>query len=275
MGNFLKFFRLALVVGPTIIWNYFSWIRPCSSHPEKYPIEYRYKKARKLLFKLIKHFHIDYQVKGVELLNDGRRKIVIANHQGVMETLSLILLSEKPISFVAKKENYKLPFAGRFIRAIDGYFIDRDDPMQALREFRKLVKNMEANDMSYCIFPEGTRNRDPMNIDLLPFHPGSLKLAYLAKVPLLPMAHFGSWRPLGSSNWGSFLEHFTFLPFFEYETFKGVETPAFANVLAEKISASVQVQRLIDERYLEDRKHHKKAPKWWANAEWKSILPSK
>ena len=46
--------------------------------------------------------------------------------------------------------------------------------------------------ISICIFPEGTRNKNEKETDLLPFHEGSFKIATRAKCPIIPMAISGS-----------------------------------------------------------------------------------
>ena len=46
--------------------------------------------------------------------------------------------------------------------------------------------------ISICIFPEGTRNRNENEADLLPFKEGSLKIAEKTGCPIIPMALTGS-----------------------------------------------------------------------------------
>ena len=42
--------------------------------------------------------------------------------------------------------------------------------------------------ISICIFPEGTRNKNEDDLDMLPFHEGSFKIATKAKCPIIPIA---------------------------------------------------------------------------------------
>ena len=42
--------------------------------------------------------------------------------------------------------------------------------------------------ISVCIFPEGTRNQNADETEMLPFHDGSFKIATKAKSPIIPIA---------------------------------------------------------------------------------------
>ena len=42
--------------------------------------------------------------------------------------------------------------------------------------------------ISICIFPEGTRNKNVDETEMLPFHDGSFKIAARAKSPIIPIA---------------------------------------------------------------------------------------
>ena len=42
--------------------------------------------------------------------------------------------------------------------------------------------------ISVCIFPEGTRNKNVDETEMLPFHDGSFKIAARAKSPIIPIA---------------------------------------------------------------------------------------
>ena len=67
-----KIFIFALKAGPLIIWNYLSWIIRYSRHPEKYSIEVRYNRVRKLVLKLLKRLNVvikgenEYLIQGTE-----------------------------------------------------------------------------------------------------------------------------------------------------------------------------------------------------------------
>lgn len=273
MAKVLKWLRLVLIVGPAILFAYFAWMVRYSNHPEKYSLELRYRRVRKLLFKILRHLRLSLTLEGVEKLNDGKQKIVVANHLGIFEPLMVIVLSQKPISFIAKKENRKKPFVGRIITAIDGVYIDRKDPLSTLREFRHLAKRMPETGCSYVIFPEGTRNRHSDSVDLLPTHAGSLKLATMTKLPILTLAHFGSERTLeGKSNWRSYPVQFSFMTM--TPSIEDKDTVPFMGEVEKELIAKVREMRQIDKEYLEQGKNRHKADKWWRREGLCSILAS-
>ena len=71
-----KIFIFALKAGPLIIWNYLSWIIRYSRHPEKYSIEVRYNRVRKLVLKLLKRFNVVIKGENEYLIQDNQRVIL-------------------------------------------------------------------------------------------------------------------------------------------------------------------------------------------------------
>lgn len=55
-------------------------------------------------------------------------------------------------------------------------FLDRSDIKQGLQTILTGIAQIKDG-VSMCIFPEGTRNTNASELDLLPFHEGSLKMA--------------------------------------------------------------------------------------------------
>ena len=140
-----KLFVFVLKAGPMILWNYFSWILPYSRHPEKYPLEVRYNRVRKLVLKLLKRLNVVIHAENEYLINDGKVKMFTPNHQSLMDPLFIVALSEKPITFIAKIEVKKQPFVGRVMRILEGELFDRDDLRQQLTVLKKLGRIPRRN----------------------------------------------------------------------------------------------------------------------------------
>ena len=74
----------------------------------------------------------------------------------------------------------------RFILWISG-----NDLKQGLKTILTAIEKVKSG-ISICIFPEGTRNKNEDELDMLPFHEGSFKIAAKANCPIIPMAISGS-----------------------------------------------------------------------------------
>ena len=265
MGKFWKWFRMILIVAPRLLFSFWFFFSRYGRHPEKYPLELRYRRVRNFFVFALKHMRINLQVKGLERLNDGQRKIVVGNHSGFIEALMLIALSKDPIALLSKKENEKVPFIGKMLKAIGCVFIDRKDPLATLRQFRALAKKIKEENLTFVIFPEGTRNRNPEETDLLPFHNGSLRLALDSESPIVTLVQFGCHRPMeGKKNYRSYPVTMEFLEPMPYESFAGSKTKQLEEPIIEKMVETLH--RLKEED---------KASRWWTYPEIKAILPSK
>jgi len=191
----LKYPRLVLTAGPRVLWDFALFINRYARHPERYPLERRYAKVRDLVVFIAKHFRLDMKVEGLEYLRGLEEKnqkfLLVADHLSYFDPLAIVALSEKPITFVAKKEALKMPFIGTAIKALGGIFLDREDLRQSLLAMREVEKNLKAGYCSYMIFPEGTRNKHPEN-GVAPFHPGTFKAAVETGVPLLTCTIYGT-----------------------------------------------------------------------------------
>ena len=66
-------------------------------------------------------------------------------------------------------------------------FLDREDIKQGLKTILQAADYVKSG-ISVCIFPEGTRNKNADETEMLPFHDGSFKIAARAKSPIIPIA---------------------------------------------------------------------------------------
>jgi 1-acyl-sn-glycerol-3-phosphate acyltransferase len=95
----------------------------------------------------------------VEVINPNNEPldqnfIVACNHTAAADAAIIAASMKNQIRFMAKKELFKVPVVGAFIRAIGSYPVDRkSSDITALRNTINLLKNNDC----VGIFPQGTR----------------------------------------------------------------------------------------------------------------------
>ena len=138
---------------------------------------------------LIDLFDMTVHIEGKENVPPEGPCVFISNHQGYGDIIVLFkALEGRQIGFIAKESLEKVPYFGKWIKAIRGVFIKRGDTREALKSIQAGVKTIKDG-FSLVIFPEGTRSRRP---EMGEFKPGSFKLATKAKVPIVPIAINGT-----------------------------------------------------------------------------------
>jgi 1-acyl-sn-glycerol-3-phosphate acyltransferase len=113
----------------------------------------------------------------------------VSNHGSIFDILLALAYIGRPFGFMAKRELMFIPFLNAWIYLLGGFFVDRKHPRRALKAINGGIKNINDGE-AMIIFPEGHRSRGQ---GLLPFHPGSLKLATKAAAPIVPVAISGSY----------------------------------------------------------------------------------
>ena len=139
---------------------------------------------------LIKVTGCTVTVKGRENIPKEGGVCFVSNHCGYFDIALLFAYCGRPIGFIAKKELSYIPFLNCWIYMIGGLFIDRSAVRKAVSTINKGVERLKSGG-GMIIFPEGHRSRGK---GLLSFRPGSLKLATMAKVPIVPIALEGSYE---------------------------------------------------------------------------------
>jgi 1-acyl-sn-glycerol-3-phosphate acyltransferase len=107
----------------------------------------------------------------------------VSNHQGQFDPILLMAVLERPMTFISKVENLKLPVIGRWGKLIGFITFKREEFDANVTMLRQSVRTLKEG-RSVLIFPEGTRSKSNA---LLEFKPGALLPAYLAKVPIVPV----------------------------------------------------------------------------------------
>ena len=116
---------------------------------------------------------------------------IIGNHRSFFDIPLTYPRCPIRTGYVAKKELEKVPLLSSWMKYLHCLFLDRTDIKQGLKTILTAIEKVKSG-ISICIFPEGTRNKNEKETDLLPFHEGSFKIATRAKCPIIPMAISGS-----------------------------------------------------------------------------------
>ena len=256
MRKFFQYLKIILIAGLPILYYHFVYMIRFSRHPEKYPLEKRYKIARKEISFVIGLFHLDYTLENFEQFSESKEKsLLISNHLSFFDPLMIIAKSEKPVTFIAKKEVIKMPFVKRVAKAIEVFPLDRDNIMSQLSEIKKVVSYLkDPNKPSVIVYIEGTRNKNPEN-PCLDFHAGTLKIAQMAGCPINVAATYGSFRALSMhSCLRKYPVYFSILETIPSDEFKKINTNDLAGELRKKVDAKVDYFRGLDKKYIESMK---------------------
>ena len=256
MKKILQYIKVVLICGPRIIYTHFRYMIWFAKKPDKYPLQKRYDIARKEIRAVLKRFHIDYQIEGLEkFTNNNEKALLISNHLSFFDPLIIIANSEKPVTFVAKKETFKFPFVGKVAKALEVFPLDREHLLAQFSEIKKIVTYLkDPSKPSVIIYIEGTRNRHPEN-GCLPFHAGTLKIAQMADSNLMIAATYGGFRPLSMN---SYLRKYPcYLNVFEElnkNDVKTANTSELALFLQSKVDEQIDKLRYFDKNYINNLK---------------------
>lgn len=138
----------------------------------------------------VKILHIRLHVTGIEKIPTDVLPLFAGNHISCYDPILQwhILKAWKP-AFISKKENFKVPFFGRFIRRCCFLGIDRESPKKALLTINKAARLIKKGEVSIGVYPEGTRSKSG---ELLPLHSGVFLIAQKACVPIVVLATRGT-----------------------------------------------------------------------------------
>jgi len=215
----------------------------------KYSSEVRFGRLKKALLAVNrKSFHIRFEIQGASSLPSGQ-VLLTPNHQSDMDPLALVMVFERPIGFVSKKENMKLPLIGKAMKSLDSVFIDRADLRSEVKAYREAEERLKKEkSLSYVVFPEGTRSHAP-DFSLGLFHPGSFKMAVRLSLPIVPVAIYGAERILNPDY------HYKVYPV-QISYLEPVLPQDYENLTTAEIAELVR-NRIQDELFLMKKKDRK------------------
>ena len=130
---------------------------------------------------------------GEENVPKDQAVLYVANHRSYFDIL--LTYSRCPIrtGYVAKKEMEHYPLLSNWMRNLYCLFLDREDIKQGLKTILQAADYVKSG-ISVCIFPEGTRNKNADETEMLPSRsqPEPKARSFLLRSATLPI----SGRPI-------------------------------------------------------------------------------
>ncbi len=111
--------------------------------------------------------------------------LYIGNHRSIFDIVITYARCPRLTGYISKKSVEKVPLLNLWMKRLHCLFIDRENVKEALKTILSGIDNVN-NDISMCIYPEGTRNKTEG--ELLPFKEGSFKIAEKTGCAIIPMA---------------------------------------------------------------------------------------
>lgn len=129
-----------------------------------------------------------HRVEGLEYVDRKKSYVVVLNHRAMTDIPALYFV---PLNFrwVSKREVFRIPFFGQFLRLHGDICIDRGHGAEAMEQLLREGQKWLRRGASVAIFPEGTRSKDGA---LHRFKAGAFELARTAGVDLLPVVLDGT-----------------------------------------------------------------------------------
>ncbi len=131
-------------------------------------------------------------VTGGQNVQKGKKYIVVANHQSLLDILAVAAALPLNFKFLAKKELFYVPFMG-WAMACAGYVpVDRSSHESGKKAVHR-IGGLLKKGLSVLLFPEGTRSPDGK---IHAFKMGAFKIARENRVEILPVVIDGTGTAL-------------------------------------------------------------------------------
>jgi 1-acyl-sn-glycerol-3-phosphate acyltransferase len=129
---------------------------------------------------------------GVENIPSKGSFVFAGNHTSGMDAAMMVSTPKRVIHTLSKKELFKGKFKNWYFRNMACIPVERGN-----RDENAKVEVINTLNEGHAvgIFPEGTINKNPEEVDLLPFKKGAVMFAYKANAPIVPFAIVGKYRP--------------------------------------------------------------------------------
>jgi len=122
---------------------------------------------------------------GEENVPKNEAVLYVPNHQSYFDIILTYARCPDLTGYIAKKSMLKIPLLSSWMKRLYCLFLDRDNLKEGLKTILVGVEQVKRG-ISVCIFPEGTRNKNPY--EMMSFKEGSLKIAEKTGCAIIPIA---------------------------------------------------------------------------------------
>ena len=189
----IKWFCIILLAVPRVLYSQIVlMIMNCKK--DKYSYERRYKVVRNTCKWIVKVTRCKMNIENVDIIRQAHEngRIYVCNHFSVFEAVMLLALSEKPLIFISKKENSKVPFLRTHMKAVETICIDRESVKQSLKVCKEAGLRAKSN-ADIVLFAEGTRSK---NEDVAPFKAALPMIVHYSETEVVLVCFHNSKNPV-------------------------------------------------------------------------------
>lgn len=157
--------------------------KQCLFNPSFISEENMYHLLSTVLYGVVKLFRL-LKIEGKHHLPSNNKYVLTCTHKGWVDVIMLALaVYPTQVHFMAKKELFNSKFTDKFLRSINAFPVNRDNPGPSAL---KIPLNLLKEGKCVGIFPSGTRTNEE-----IPLKKGAVTISLRSKVPLVPAAYSG------------------------------------------------------------------------------------
>lgn len=128
----------------------------------------------------------NYTIHNIEYLKNNDNYVLISNHLSGFDLVTLGLIADKPVKFIAQSQLSIIPIASQWFELLGTIFIDQEDPKECFKAIEAAIKALKRKE-NIGIFPAGTIWEEP-----LPFKEGGIKIAQKTKTTIIPLTIYNT-----------------------------------------------------------------------------------
>lgn len=140
---------------------------------------------------------VKVKVDGLKNICRDQTYIFVANHQSWFDSFVLCAVLPVPVTFISKKEMFRVPIYSHIMRRLRFVCADRRHPRNILRDIDSIVALFRSG-LSLVVYPEGTRSKDGK---LGSFGRGAVLLAARTGVSIIPITIVGTREIMPSGKY--------------------------------------------------------------------------